>query len=162
MTEEILKVCEEVVALLKEKKLTVTTAESCTGGLVAASIVGVPGASDVFDAGFVTYANEAKENLVFVSHDTLLKHGAVSPETAGEMAEGAVRRAGAQASIVTTGIAGPGGGTPEKPVGLVYIGTHLCGQTKVKKYNFTGERQEIRLASVYQGVCQLRDMLKEL
>ena len=112
---------EKCVELLLERKLTLTTAESCTGGMVASRIVDVPGASGTLMQGIVTYSNEAKEKYLGVKHETLKEFGAVSSETAEEMALGAVWVAGADVGIATTGIAGPGGGTPEKPVGLVYI-----------------------------------------
>lgn len=160
MAGEDMRICEELVALLKEKKALVATAESCTGGLVAASLVSVAGASEVFHAGFVTYANEAKEKLVGVSHETLEKYGAVSGQTAKEMAEGAAREGEAETSIVTTGIAGPGGGSAEKPVGLVYIGCSAFGEVLVKKYQFSGNREEIRQAAALAGVRQLKEMLE--
>ena len=106
---------EVVVDLLAERKLHVTTAESCTGGLIAGTLVNVAGASDVLNEGYVTYSNEAKERLIHVSHETLEAYGAVSEQTAHEMAEGAARAANADAALSATGIAGPGGGTEEKP-----------------------------------------------
>jgi PncC family amidohydrolase len=112
---------EEVGALLTEQGLTLTTAESCTGGLLAHRITNVPGSSAYYLGGFIAYANEAKEALLGVDHETLLAFGAVSEETAREMARGARQRLGAEVAVSVTGIAGPTGGTPEKPVGLVYI-----------------------------------------
>ncbi len=161
MSEENVRICEELIALLRKRGAFVATAESCTGGLVAASLVGVAGASQVFGAGFVTYANEAKETLIGVAHETLERYGAVSEETAREMAEGAARCGKAEASIATTGIAGPGGGTEEKPVGLVYIGCFAFGRVKVMKYNFSGEREAIRQAATLAGLKQLKKMLEE-
>lgn len=160
MSGKDMRICEELIALLKEKKALVSTAESCTGGLVAAALVNVPGASEVFHAGFVTYANEAKEKLIGVSHETLEKYGAVSAQTAGEMAKGAARAGEAETSIATTGIAGPGGGSAEKPVGLVYIGCYAFGEVLVKKYQFTGNREEIRQGAVATGLKQLKEMLE--
>ena len=107
--------------LLLAQGLTLATAESCTGGLVAHRITNVPGSSGYYLGGFVTYSNEAKEALLGVRHETLLAHGAVSEETAREMARGARQRLEADVAVSTTGIAGPTGSTPEKPVGLVYI-----------------------------------------
>lgn len=159
MSEENVRVCEELIALLKEKKASISTAESCTGGLIAASLVGIAGASEVFGAGFVTYANEAKERLLGVSHETLQRYGAVSEQTAREMAEGAAREGRAETSIATTGIAGPGGGSAEKPVGLVFIGSCAFGKVQVKEYRFSGNREEIRQAAALAGLKQLRDML---
>ena len=112
---------ETVIRLLQESKLTVTTAESCTGGLIAGTLVNVAGASDVLGEAYVTYSNEAKQRLVGVRAETLEQFGAVSEQTAREMAAGAAKAAGADVAFSSTGIAGPGGGTKEKPVGLVYI-----------------------------------------
>ena len=105
---------ERVVALLKQRGFTVTTTESCTGGLLAGRLLNVAGASEVYREGYITYSNEAKEKLLEVSKDTLSAYGAVSEQTALEMAQGAARQAGAQAALATTGIAGPDGGTEEK------------------------------------------------
>ena len=112
---------DSVVALLKEKKMTVTTAESCTGGKLAGRLMNVAGASEVYNEGYITYANASKEKILGVKHETLEAYGAVSRQTAEEMAFGAAREAGADAALSVTGIAGPGGGTEEKPVGLVYL-----------------------------------------
>ena len=150
---------EEVVELLARKHLTVTTAESCTGGLIAGTLINAAGASDVLNEGYVTYSNEAKERLVHVSHETLERYGAVSAQTAQEMAEGAARAAGADAALSATGIAGPGGGSVEKPVGLVYIGCCLNGRTVVKECRFNGRRMENRLRTVETALTMLRDQL---
>jgi PncC family amidohydrolase len=113
---------ERLVSLLMEKGLTVTTAESCTGGMIASQIVNVSGASEIFHAGFVTYANSAKEAYAGVLSETLQTYGAVSSQVALEMARGVAKTAGADVGISVTGIAGPGGGTAEKPVGTVCFG----------------------------------------
>ena len=152
---------EAVVRLLQEAHLTVTTAESCTGGLIAGTLVNVAGASDVLGEGYVTYSNEAKERLVGVKRETLLQYGAVSEQTAREMAEGAARAAGADAALSATGIAGPGGGTAKKPVGLVYVGCFLDGSTQVKECRFDGNRMENRLHTVETALEMLREALEE-
>ena len=123
----------DVARLLEQKKLHVTTAESCTGGLIAGALVNVPGISKWFGEGYVTYSNEAKERLLGVSHETLETYGAVSEQTAREMAEGAAKAADADVSVVSTGIAGPDGGTAQKPVGLVYIGCFCKGMVRVER-----------------------------
>lgn len=152
---------ETVVGLLAKKHLTVTTAESCTGGLIAGTIVNAAGASKVLNEGYVTYSNEAKERLLGVHRETLERFGAVSEETAREMAEGAARSAGADAALSATGIAGPGGGTEEKPVGLVYIGCFLKGETVVKECRFSGSRRENRLKTVEMALLMLREALEK-
>ncbi len=138
----------EFLELLKNHRLKVTTAESCTGGMVAAAITDVSGSSDFFDAGVVTYANEAKAALLGVSEQTLASYGAVSPETACEMAEGVLKLNGADIAISVTGIAGPTGGTDEKPVGLVYIGLSGKGGTVSYKNIFSGDRDGVRKQTV--------------
>jgi len=145
--------------LLMKKKYTMTTAESCTGGMIAARMVNAPGVSAVFKSGFITYANEAKEELLGVSHDTLEKFGAVSRETAEEMAEGAVKAAHTDAAVAVTGIAGPDGGTKEKPVGLVYIGVNVRGNVEVREYHFSGSRQKIRESVTAAALTFLREKL---
>lgn len=145
--------------LLIKKKYTMTTAESCTGGMIAARMVNAPGVSAVLKSGFITYANEAKEELLGVSHDTLEKFGAVSRETAEEMAEGAVKAAHTDAAIAVTCIAGPDGGTKEKPVGLVYIGVNVRGNVEVREYHFSGSRQKIRESVTAAALTFLREKL---
>lgn len=145
--------------LLMKKKYTMTTAESCTGGMIAARMVNAPGVSAVLKSGFITYANEAKEEMLGVSHDTLEKFGAVSRETAEEMAEGAVKAAHTDAAVAVTGIAGPDGGTKEKPVGLVYIGVNVRGNVEVREYHFSGSRQKIRESVTAAALTFLREKL---
>lgn len=152
---------EEVVELLKMDELTVTTAESCTGGLVAARLVDVPGVSEVFKQGFITYSNKAKRKLLNVKKTTLKEFGAVSEKTAREMAKGAILASGADAAIATTGIAGPDGGTEEKPVGLVYIGVSVRGQMYVEEYHFEGDRSEVRESTVQAALALLKKGLEE-
>ena len=153
---------KQIVALMQEKKLTLATAESCTGGMLASKIIDVPGVSDVFKAGFVTYANEAKKNLIGVKEETLAQFGAVSEQTAKEMVSGAVKAAKADMAVATTGIAGPGGGTEEKPVGLVYIACGSAENIVVEKCLFDGTRSEIRHASVEHALGMLyREIMKK-
>ena len=153
---------ERVVELLAEHKMTVTTAESCTGGLIAATLVNVPGASDVLNEGYITYSNEAKIRLVNVSPETLERYGAVSSQTAKEMANGAAKAAKAEAALSATGIAGPGGGTEEKPVGLVYIGCSVNGKTTAKRCVFDGNRMENRQHTVETALEMLVEALENL
>lgn len=153
---------ETVVDLLVRCGYSVSTAESCTGGLIAGTLVNVAGASEVFREGYVTYSNEAKEKLVGVSHEILETYGAVSEQTAEEMARGAATAAGAEAALSSTGIAGPGGGTKEKPVGLVYIGCFLKGKTVVKECRFSGSRMENRLHTVETALSMLKEELEKL
>ena len=140
MVTELDKTAENVVQLLKERGLTLTTAESCTGGLISAEITSVSGSSDVFGFGVCTYANEAKIKLLGVKEKTLASVGAVSEETAVQMAAGARKLAGADVAVSVTGIAGPTGGTDEKPVGTVYIGFSYRDRTCAERYLFTGEK----------------------
>ena len=151
---------EEVVKMLKNAGMTVTTVESCTGGLISATLVDVTGASAVLNQAYVTYANEAKHSLVGVKEKTLETYGAVSEQTAREMAEGGAKAAKADAALAVTGIAGPDGGTPEKPVGLVYIGCHVNGNTVVEKNIFSGTRREVREQSVNAALELLKKQLQ--
>ena len=150
---------EDLVKMLEKRHMTLTTAESCTAGLLAGRIMNVPGASGVYREGYITYSNEAKEKLLGVRHETLQAHGAVSSETAREMAEGAAAHAEAQAALSVTGIAGPDGGTKEKPVGLVYIGCCVGGQTRTVMYHFTGNRAKNREYAVVNALTLLREEL---
>lgn len=144
-----------VVRLLKKHELTVTTAESCTGGLIAGRLVNVPGASEVFREGFITYSNKAKRKYLDVSKGTLKKYGAVSEQTAKEMATGGVFATDADACIAVTGIAGPDA-DGEKPVGLVYIACYMKDKVKVEEYHFKGNREKIREQSVVKALDFLR------
>lgn len=150
---------EEIVKKLSEKNYTITTAESCTGGLLAGRILNVPGASAVYNEGYITYSNEAKERLLKVSHETLSNYGAVSRQTAEEMAYGVAREANADVGLSTTGIAGPGGGTEEKPVGLVYVGCHVEGKTYTRECRFHGTREENRALAVEAALQLLLEYL---
>lgn len=156
-TEENVTLEEAIVDILKEKKLTVTTVESCTAGLLAGRLMNVPGASSVYNEGYITYSNDAKERIVGVSHETLEKFTAVSKETAAEMAAGAARVSGADVAVSVTGIAGPDGGTKEQPVGLVYIGCYVNGKVRVEEFHFTGNRQKNRDYAVVRALTLLRE-----
>ena len=134
----------EIISKLIEQNISIATAESCTGGSLGKIITSVPGASGIYGYGFITYANEAKEKLLGVPHQVLETVGAVSPETALAMAEGARRVSGSDIGVSTTGIAGPGGGTPEKPVGLVYIAIADKNGSEYRKLNLSGDRDEVR------------------
>ena len=150
-----------VVRLLNKYELTVTTAESCTGGLLAGRIVNVPGASDVFREGFITYSNKAKRKLLDVNKATLKKYGAVSKETVREMAAGGAFAADSDICIAITGIAGPDGGTEDKPVGLVYMACYMDGNVTVEKYQFKGNRSKVREQSVVKALDLLRRSVLE-
>lgn len=160
-TDEDITLEKAVVDLLIANELSVGTVESCTGGLLAATLINVPGVSDVFKSGLVTYSNKSKKKLVGVKKSTLNKHGAVSKKTAEEMAKGLGTLNKADVAVSTTGIAGPDGGSTEKPVGLVYIGCYVCGKTKVKEYHFNGDRQKIRENTVTAALNLMRECILE-
>ncbi len=161
-TDEKVTLERAVVDMLLARGLTMTVAESCTGGMLAARLVNVSGVSEVFKAGFVTYANEAKSNLIHVKEATLAQFGAVSRETAQEMAQGAAKAAAADVAVAITGIAGPDGGTEEKPVGLVYISCYVCGKTDTQEHHFIGSRMTIRERVTAAALTQLRRCLLTL
>lgn len=150
-----------VAKLLLEKRMTISFAESCTGGLIAGRFVNVPGVSKAFGTGYVTYSNQAKRKLLGVKKGTLKQFGAVSFQTAKEMAEGALAASGADMAVSVTGIAGPDGGTKEKPVGLVYIGCCVQGHTFVQEYRFLGNREKIRESTVAAALTFARSCLLE-
>lgn len=145
-----------LVKLLLEKNITIGTVESCTGGMIASRLVSCSGVSQVFLEGAVTYSNEAKMRTVNVKKETLDRYGAVSEETAREMAEGIAKRAGADIGVSTTGIAGPDGGTDEKPVGLVYIGIYYKGKTEAYRYVFNGNRNKVRNRATVTALDKVR------
>lgn len=152
---------EELVKILAEKGMYISTAESCTGGLIAGAIVNVAGASSVFKEGFVTYSNESKEKRLGVSHSTLENAGAVSEETVREMAQGLMKVTGADVTIVSSGIAGPDGGTPEKPVGLVYLCCCTGNGMYVSRNIFNGNRQQIREQAVNTAIELVIDSINK-
>lgn len=151
-----------VSEMLMEKNLTISIAESCTGGLVSSTLINYPGISSVFIEGCITYSNESKINRLGVNQEVLKKYGAVSKEIAKEMAEGIAKNFNTNVAISTTGIAGPRGGTSEKPVGLVYVGIYINGKTTVKKHLLNGNRQEIRSMATENAINDLRLRLLDL
>ena len=158
-TEESKSLEESIIELLMEKGLTLTTAESCTGGLLAAKLTNVSGVSEVFRQGFVTYSNRAKRKLLDVKKNTLKMYGAVSDKTAKEMAKNGAFITGSDVCISVTGIAGPSGGTEEKPVGLVYMACSYKNQVTVKEFHFKGDRYKIRESSVVSALTLLRECI---
>lgn len=156
---DISNILERLIA----NKLTVSTAESCTGGMIASSIVDFPGASNCFNEGYVTYSNEAKIKNLGVKDETLMAYGVVSEQTAKEMAIGVKKKAKADFGLSSTGIAGPGGGSPKKPVGLVYIGcSYGESKVKVKELHLSGNRTEVRTQATNLVFQLLDECMKEL
>ena len=153
---------EKVVQRLSKLGLSITTAESCTGGLLAGTILNVSGVSSVYNEGHITYSNASKMRILGVKEETLAQFGAVSEQTAREMAEGAARIANAEVALSTTGIAGPGGGTPEKPVGLIDVGCYLKGYTTVKELRLQGDREHNRRQTVEQALELLEKELSKM
>ena len=154
--EDDTSLAETVLNLLREQGLTLAVAESCTGGLVASELVSVSGCSAVFREGFVTYSNEAKIERLGICKDLLARHGAVSAEVAMEMAKNAAEKSGACVGLSTTGIAGPEGGSAEKPVGLVYMGLYVNGELTSEKHNFKGSRNAVRTRAMVFALDFLR------
>ena len=150
-----------LVRQLQARGWTVTTAESCTAGLVSGQLVNYPGASDVLSMAFVTYSNEAKQRLLGVRAETLQKYGAVSEPTAREMASGAAQAAGAQTAIAVTGLAGPGGGTPELPVGTIWIAAYCNGRIATQRLGLSRQRNANRHTAAVRALDLLRRMLLE-
>lgn len=151
----------------KDKSVRIVTAESCTGGMIAMCLTAVPGSSAVYDRGFVTYDNEAKQDCLGIEEELLQQHGAVSGEVAEAMAKGALENAGkADIAVSATGVAGPGGGTSAKPVGLVYIGyarrTPKGIKTGHKQNLFEGERHQVRTQTTLTGLSVLNAMIKAI
>ena len=159
--EEDITLEEVLVESLAEKKYTIAAAESCTGGMFTGRLVNVPGASDILNESFITYSNEAKMKYLGVKEETLNTVGAVSEETAVQMAEGAAKAADADVGVGITGLAGPGGATEDKKPGLVYIGVCVHGKTKVKKYQLKGDRQKVRQVTVSRAMTMVRLALCE-
>ena len=151
---------ERLIAILRSKGKRMSAAESCTGGSIGSAITDIPGSSDVFMGSAVTYSNDSKESILGVSHDTLLQHGAVSEETAREMVLGSIEAYRSDYAVAVTGIAGPGGGTAIKPVGLVYIAVADGPRTVVTRNVFTGDRASVRSQTVMEALSLLTDMVE--
>lgn len=161
--EHLIREAEVILQNCKKKHLRVATAESCTGGLIASLLTDVPGSSHVFERGFVTYANEAKIDLLGVTADTILEYGAVSEPVACAMARGAVKGSPADIAVSVTGIAGPDGGTETKPVGLVHLACyHKDGALLHERCIFSGNRDEIRLAAVEEALNMMNKMIHQV
>jgi nicotinamide-nucleotide amidase len=161
MDAELVDAAARLIDLLRQRKLTLATAESCTGGLIAATLTAVPGASDVFACGLVTYANEAKSAHLGVPEAVIAREGAVSREVATLMAEGTLLRAPADVALAVTGIAGPGGGSPEKPVGLVHIAAARTGAATAHRECRFGDigREPIRRKTVAEALTLMETLL---
>jgi nicotinamide-nucleotide amidase len=150
---EILALAQSVLDGCRARGWHVATAESCTGGLVAAALTAIAGSSDIFERGFVAYSNEAKSDLLGVPPSTITAYGAVSAETTAAMAQGAIARAGVDLAVSVTGIAGPGGGSATKPVGLVFLGlARRDGQSRTERQVFPGDRAAVRAAALHRAL----------
>lgn len=158
-TQEDVTLEKAVVDLLVANHLTITTVESCTGGMLAARLINVPGVSEIFKTGYITYSNKSKRRVLGIKKPLLEKHGAVSSEVAKDMAKRSALFAKADVSVGITGIAGPDGGSEEKPVGLVYIACSVCGRIDVKECHFNGSRMKIRENSVSAALSMLRESI---
>lgn len=155
------QVCSKIIELLKEHSWKISTVESCTGGMIASSLIDVPGASDVLEEAFVTYCDKAKHELVGVSTETLEKDTAVSEQCCREMAAGGAHMAGADICLSATGYAGPEG-SPEEPAGLVYVGCALHGEIRVLELHLTGGRNEVRRQAADQALELAASMLEKI
>lgn len=160
-TEENTTLEKAVVDLLIANGLTVTCAESCTGGMLSARLINISGVSEIYKCGYITYSNKAKRKYLGVKKPTLQKHGAVSKQTAEEMVKGAAFATKADVAVAITGIAGPDGSTPEKPVGLVYIACNVKGAITVKEYHFSGSRTRIRESATSSALMLMRSCMLE-
>lgn len=158
-TEQTAQSAKALAAILIRKNAMLATAESCTGGLIAGACTDLPGSSEWFERGFVTYSNAAKTELLGVTAALIAQHGAVSEPVARAMAEGAVAHSHAQISVAVTGVAGPGGGSEAKPVGTVWLGWHVNGHTVTECRHFAGDRAAVREATVHHALSRLAEML---
>ena len=150
---------EQLATQLLRRQWMLVTAESCSGGLIAGACTDLSGSSNWFERGFVTYSNAAKTELLGVPAALIAQHGAVSEPVARAMAEGALRHAAAQVAVAVTGVAGPIGGTPDKPVGLVWFGFALPGRVLSEKMNFPGDRAAVRAATVQHALSRLVELM---
>lgn len=161
VTDEGLRVLAQIIAdTVLQRRSTLVTAESCTGGWIAKTLTDLSGSSAWFDGGVVSYSNDAKQSLLGVRRETLERHGAVSEQTALEMVSGALDRFGAGVAVAVTGIAGPTGGTPQKPVGTVWIGwRRRDGEARARLFHFAGDREAIRRQTVAEALIGVRETL---
>ncbi|GHD47459.1 hypothetical protein GCM10017083_17860 [Thalassobaculum fulvum] len=160
LPEALIDAASALLDACREAGMTIATAESCTGGLVAGCLTEIAGSSDVFERGFVTYSNEAKSELLGVPAAMIARHGAVSEEVAKAMAIGALARSRALMTVAITGVAGPGGGSKEKPVGLVHFASAITGGTTVhERHEFEGNRSDIRREAVRTAIRILADRI---
>lgn len=155
LPDDLITRAARVVQLFTDKKQTLALAESCTGGLIASCITSVSGSSAVLERGFVTYSNRSKTEEVNVDADLIIQHGAVSAEVASAMAIGARKAANTDVGLSVTGIAGPGGGTPDKPVGLVFLALSTQDKIDVRRFQFDGDRDEVRRQTVVKALSML-------
>jgi PncC family amidohydrolase len=158
---ELITLSNQVGDILNERNLTIATAESCTGGLLSHILTSVSGSSGYFTGGIVAYSNRIKEEFLGVSESTIIGYGAVSEQTAREMASGISERFTTNIGLSTTGIAGPTGGTPEKPVGLVWMGVHFNNETLAFQNHFKGDRDFVKISSVKEILTKLLDSLRK-
>jgi len=158
--DEMYAAAEEVFAAFLSLGKTLATAESCTGGLLGAALTSLPGSSDFYLGGVVSYANDVKTEFLGVDPDLLLHQGAVNEEVARQMAVGVRDRTGAKVAVAITGIAGPSGGSPEKPVGTVYVCFMDGANDKVVRYEFTGDRGDVRDQTVMAVLAEMKDFVK--
>ena len=161
MTEDITQLAQLLGINLSARGWQITCAESCTGGGVGYAITSTSGSSAWFKKGFITYSNDAKQELLGVSEDTLIKYGAVSAKTVEEMAAGAARQANTEVAIAISGIAGPDGGTPDKPVGTIWFGFFINGQTISQKRLLTGDRETVRIKAIELALSNLLMLLQK-
>jgi nicotinamide-nucleotide amidase len=162
MTQVDRKLLNKISTLLNKKKLSISTAESCTGGFISHTLTNISGSSNYFDRGIVTYSNDSKKELLNVSNKLLEEHGAVSEQVAKAMAENIRKLSNTDIGLSTTGIAGPNGGTKEKPVGLVYIGISTKENIIVKKFNFKEDRIKNKIATCNAALNLLYEQLETI
>ncbi|MBC8210351.1 MAG: CinA family protein [Gammaproteobacteria bacterium] len=160
MNKKIEKLTLELSTLLLETRSMISTAESCTGGLIAGTLTDLAGSSEWFERGFVSYSNQSKIDMLGVRADTLQKYGAVSEQVVDEMVKGALRHSLAQLSIGVSGIAGPGGGSENRPVGTVCFGFMLWGECVTETHHFEGDRKQVRLSSLVYALTRLIELIK--
>jgi nicotinamide-nucleotide amidase len=160
--DDLIDTASELLALCRTANVMLATAESCTGGLIAGCLTEISGSSSVVDRGFVTYSNEAKNEMLGVPMELITEHGAVSEPVARAMAEGALKRSRASITVAVTGVAGPGGGTEAKPVGLVHFGSASGDRaTTAAHHIFEGDRAAMRLATVREALAMVRRQLED-